>query len=354
MAVPDLASKPVGGAASEPPRLTRVQKLAALLVMLGPDAAAEVLRGFDEPPVVEAISAEMAKFTMIGQELQNEILAEFSEVAVEASTAIRGGVDLTRQALEKAIGVFKATEILGRVAPSRTTVSTIHEILDMEPRQIYNLLRHEQAQTVALVLSYSSADKAAEALSYFQPEQRDKILERIATLAPTPVEVVEKVVEILVAKRGVRRTRALSQTGGIKSAADLLNAMDNTQGKTVLGSIEERNPELGQAIRHKMFTFEDLAGLDGVTLQRILREIDLRELALALKSASDKLKATLLGCITKRAAESVVEEMSFMGPVRLRDIESAQTRVIDAVRRLEADGAVDLSQIRKEGRYEMV
>lgn len=352
MPTPELAGR-APGMGTENPKLSRVQKLAALLVILGPDAAAEVLRGFD-PPVVEAISGEMAKFTMIGQELQNEILAEFSEVALEAGTAIRGGVDVTRVTLEKAIGVFKAAEILGRVAPSRTTVSTINEILDMEPRQIYNLLRHEQPQTVALVLSYSSADKAAEAMSYFQPDQRDKILERIATLAPTPVEVVEKVVEILVAKRGVNRTRALSQTGGVKSAADLLNAMDNTQGKTVLGSIEERNPELGQAIRHKMFTFEDLASLDATTLQRILREVDLRELALALKSASDKLKTTLLGCITKRAAESVVEEMSFMGPVRLRDIESAQTRVIDAVRRLEADGNVDLSQIRKEGRYEMV
>jgi len=352
MAMSDLASKP-SGAGADAPRLSRVQKLAALLVILGTDAAAEVLRGFD-PPEVEALSSEMAKFTMISQELQNEILAEFSEVAVEAGTAIRGGIDVARATLEKAIGVFKAAEILGRVAPSRSTVTTIHEILDMEPRQIYNLLRHEQPQTVALVLSYSSPDKAAEALSYFQADQRDKILERIATLAPTPVEVVEKVVEILVAKRGVNRTRALSQTGGIKSAADLLNAMDNTQGKTVLGSLEERNPELGQAIRHKMFTFEDLVGLDTVTLQRILREVDLRELALALKSASDKLKATLLGCITKRAAESVVEEMSFMGPVRLRDIESAQTRVIDAVRRLEADGTVDLNQIRKEGRYEMV
>src|SRR5208337_3454835 len=140
----------------------------------------------------------------------------------------------------------------------------------------------------------------------------------------------------LVAKRGVSRTRALSQTGGVKTAADLLNSMDKTQGKSLLGSIEERNPELGQAIRQKMFTFEDLAGLDTVMLQRILREVDLRELALALKSASEKLKSTLLGCITKRAAEAVQEEMSFMGPVRLRDIESAQMRVIDAVRRLEA------------------
>jgi flagellar motor switch protein FliG len=352
MATPDLATKP-SGPGTEVAKLTRVQKLAALLVILGPDAAGEVLRGF-EPEVVEAISAEMAKFTMVNQELQNEILAEFSEVAVEAGTAIRGGLDVTRLTLEKAIGVFKAAEVLARVAPTRTTVSTIHEIVDMEPRQVYNLLRHEQPQTIALVLSYSTPEKAAESMSFFAPDQRDKILERIATLAPTPVEVVEKVVEILVAKRGVNRTRALSQTGGVKTAADLLNAMDNTQGKTVLGSIEERNPELGQAIRQKMFTFEDLASLDAVTLQRILREIDLRELALALKSASDKLKVTLLGCITKRAAESVVEEMSFMGPVRLRDIENAQNRVIDAVRRLEADGALDLSQLRKEGRYEMV
>ncbi len=351
MATPQDASNPSG--AASPLRLTRMQKLAGLLVILGPDAAAQILRGF-EPLEIENISTEMAKFNLIDQELQGEILADFSEVAVEASTSVRGGLDVARVALEKAVGAFKASEILGRVSPAPSNVTTIQEILEMEPRHLFNLLRTEQAQTVALVLSYSSPDKAAESLSYFQPDQRDKILERIATLAPTPVEVVEKVVEILVAKRGSNQTRALSQTGGVKTAADLLNAMDNTQSKTVLGTLEERNPELGQAIRHKMFTFEDLVGLDVVTLQRILREIDLRELALALKSASEKLKSSLLGCITKRAAESVVEEMTFMGPVRLRDIESAQTRVIDAVRRLEADGSVDLSQLRKESRYEMV
>jgi flagellar motor switch protein FliG len=335
------------GKPADPQSMTRIQKLAALLVILGSDTASQVLRGF-EPEEVEAVSSEMTKFNMVSQELQREILREFSSVAVDAGTSVRGGVDVTRVTLEKAIGVFKASDILGRVAPARTSITAIHEILDMEARQIYNLIRHEQAQTVALVLSYSGPEKAAEALGFFQPDQRDKILERIATLAPTPVEVVEKVVEILVAKRGVSRTRALSQTGGVKTAADLLNSMDKTQGKSLLGSLEERNPELGQAIRQKMFTFEDLAGLDTVMLQRILREVDLRELALALKSASEKLKTTLLGCITKRAAEAVQEEMNFMGPVRLRDIESAQMRVIDAVRRLEAEGAVDLGESRKE------
>jgi flagellar motor switch protein FliG len=352
MPTPEPAGQP-GGAGAGAPKLSRIQKLAALLVILGPDAAAQMLRGF-EPHEVDAISGEMSKFSMIGQDLQTEILSEFSEVAVEAGTAIRGGIEVTRTTLEKAVGVFKAAEVLGRVVPARSTVSTIHEILDLEGRQIYNLLRDEQPQTVALVLSYSGPEKGAEALSFFPPEQRDKILERIATLAPIPVEVVEKVVEILVAKRGVNPTRALQQTGGVKTAADLLNAMDNTQGETALGSLEERNPELGQAIRHKMFTFEDLASLETVMLQRILREVDMRELSLALKSASDKLKAMLLGCITKRAADAVKDEMSFMGPVRVRDIEGAQLRIIDAVRRLEAEGVVDLSQLRKESRHEVV
>lgn len=334
-------------------RLTRIQKLAALLVILGPDAAAEILKGF-APIEVEGICSEMAKFNMIGQELQTHILREFSAVAVEAGTAVRGGVDMTRATLEKAMGVFKATEMLSRVAPTRSSVAAIQEIIDMEPRQVYNLIRHEQPQTVALILSYLGAEKAAETISFFQPEHRDKVLERIATLAPTPIEVVEKVVAVLVAKRGVNQTRALSQTGGVKTAADLLNAMDKNQGKSLLGALEERNPELCQAIRQKMFTFEDLANLDATALQRILREVDLRELALALKSSSDKLKSKLLGCITKRAAETVQEEMTFMGPVRLRDIETAHMRIIDSVRRLETEGAIELGEGHKEARYEMV
>jgi flagellar motor switch protein FliG len=351
MPVTDAITKNAPSAA-EAPKLSRVQKLAALLVILGADAAAQVLRTF-EPQEVENICSEMAQFTMVGQELQAEILRDFSDVAVQAGTSVRGGVEVTRAALEKAIGVFKATEILSRVAPLRSSIGAIQEIVDMEPRQIYNLIRHEQPQTVALILSYTNADKGAETLAFFQAEQRDKILERVATLAPTPVEIVEKVVEVLVAKRGVSHTRALNQTGGCKVAADLLNAMDKDQGKMLLGSLEERNPELGQAIRQKMFTFEDLASLDTTVLQRILREVDMRELALALKSASDKLRTKLLACLTRRAAEAVQEEVSFMGAVRLRDIESAQLRVIDAVRRLETEGAVDLGEARKGGQHVM-
>ena len=345
-------SKPAE-ATTEIASLNKVQKLAAMLVMLGSDSAAAVLKHF-EPEEVELITSEMAKIKLISQELQRDLLEEFSDVALQASTAVRGGVDFARQTLEKSVGVFKATDIINRVAPSRGSVAAIQGIADMEPRQIYNLLRHEQPQTVALVLSFIPPEKAASVFALISPDQRERILERLATLSPTPIEVVEKVVGLLNAKLGVRQTRALNQTGGVKTAADILNSMEKAAGKSLLLSIEEHNPELCQAIRQKMFTFEDLAALEPQALQRILREVDMRDLAMALKTASDKLKTTLLSCISKRAAETVQEEITYMGPVRLRDIESAQLRVIDAVRKLEGEGDIELGSGRRNALHEMV
>lgn len=339
--------------AMEMAKMTKVQKLAVLLVMLGPESAAQILKNLDAHEI-EVVSSEMSKLTMISQELQAAILKEFSDVAVQASSSIRGGIDPTRAILEKALGLFKAAEVLGRVAPMRTPVAAMQGIIEMESRQIYNLIRHEQSQTIALILSYVAPDKAAETMAFFLPEQRDQILERVATLAATPIEVVEKVVEVLVTKRGVSQTRALNQTGGVKTAAEMLNAMDKSQGKSLLISLEERNPDLGLAIRQKMFTFEDLVHLEISVIQRVLREVDLRDLAVALKTASDKLKKTLLGSISKRAAETVQEEITYMGPLRLRDIEAAQLRIIDAVRRLETEGDIDLGEAVKRGAYEMV
>ncbi len=345
------ASEPNGngqGPGSEGSRLNKVQKLAALLVVLGTDSAVQIFKHMEQQEV-EQISSEMAKMPMISQELQRELLQEFSEVAVSAGASVSGGLPFARNALEQAVGLFKASEIIGRVAPTRTPVVAMQGVVDMDARQLFNLIRHEQPQTVALVLSYVGPEKAAESLTYFHAELRDRIVERIATLAPIPIEVVEKVVDVLVTKRGVSQTRALNQTGGVKNAADVLNAMDKNAGKNLLTAIEERNAELGLAIRQKMFTFEDLVGLESSVLQRILREVDMRDLALALKAASEKLKTALLNCISKRAAETVNEEIAFMGPVKLRDIESAQMRIIDAARKLEAEGEIDLGEGRRAG-----
>ncbi len=326
-------------------QMSKVQKLAALLIILGAESAAHIMKHLDEHEL-ETIVTEMAKIPLINQELQRDIMREFSEVAIQASTAVLGGIPYAQAALEKSVGLFRASDLINRIAPAHAPVPAMQEILGMEAREIFNLLKHEQPQTIALVISYLPATKSSQILVLFRSELRDQVVERLATLAPTPIEVVEKVVAVLNQKLGSKDTRALNQTGGIKTAADLLNAMDKGASKSLLISLEERNPDLGQAIRQKMFTFEDLASLDTSALQKILREVDMRDLAVALKTASDKLKKILLSAISRRAAETVREEISFMGPLKLRDIEASQSRIIESVRRLEAEGEIEITPTR--------
>jgi flagellar motor switch protein FliG len=239
--------------------------------------------------------------------------------------------------LEKALGLYKAATVISRVMPTRTPVSSMTQIVELDPRQIFNLLKLEQPQTISLVLSYLPPEKASQLLIMLRSDLRDLVIERLATLQETPIEIVEKVVEQLNRKLGNQHSRALNKTGGLKSAANLLNSLDKNLTKSLLMNIEERNPELGQQIRQKMFTFEDVASLETPVLQRVLREVDLRDLAVALKTASDTLKGALLSAVSRRAAETVQEEMSFMGPLKLRDIEAAQMRIIELVRKSEAD-----------------
>jgi flagellar motor switch protein FliG len=334
--------------------LNKTQKLAALLVMLGSESAAVILKQF-QPREIEAISREMARFNLITRDQQQEILMEFSNVAVAASTSVSAGVEVTRNTLEKALGSFKASDVLGRVTSTRAPIGAMQSIADMDPRHIFNLLRDEKVQAITFIISHLSPEKSAQVLSMLRPEQRDQVIERLATLAPTPVEVGEKVVDVLNAKLGVKQTRALTQTGGITSVADLLNAMDKTVSRALLTNIEERNPDLSQAIRKKMFTFEDLLSLDPPYIQRIMREIDMRDLTVALKKASEPLKRLMLSNISRRAAASVQEEMAFLGHVKMRDVEAAQFRIIDVVRKLEAEGEIEISgSTTTESEYEMV
>ncbi len=284
--------------------LNKTQKLAALLVMLGPESAAVILKQF-QPREVDAISREMARFNLITREQQRDILSEFSDVAVSASTSVSAGIEATRNTLERAFGSFKASDVLSRVTSTRAPIGAMQAIADMDPRHIFNLLRDEHVQAITFIISYLSAEKAAQVLNLLRVEQRDQVIERLAILAPTPVEVGEKVVDVLNAKLGVKQTRALTQTGGITSVADLLNAMDKNVSRGLLTHIEERNPDLFQAIRKKMFTFEDLLLLEPPYVQRSMREIDTRDLTIALKKVSEPLKKLLLSNISRRAAETV-------------------------------------------------
>lgn len=325
--------------------LSKPQMLAALLVMLGPDSGSTILRQFP-PREIENISREMTRFNLISRDQQEKILMEFSEVALAASTSICAGMDVARNTLEKAIGTFKASDVMGKVSNTRTPIGSMHLIAELDGRNLFNLIRDESVATTAFITSHLTPEKAAQILNLMAPEKRDAIVERLAVLAPTPVEVAEKVVEVLNTKLGVKQTRALTQTGGLTTVADLLNAMDKTVSRELLTNLESRNAELAANIRKKMFTFEDLLLLPGSAIQRIMREIDMRDLTFALKKSSEPLKKLLLGNISRRAAETVNEELAYMSGVKPRDIEAAQFRIIDIVRKLEAEGEIELDDSR--------
>jgi flagellar motor switch protein FliG len=323
-------------------RMTPVQKLAALLVILGPESAAGIMKNLHDSELA-LVTAEMTKLTLIDKETQDEILLDFGEVVAQASSAVQGGVDYTKSVLEKFVGPTRAWELINRIAPIHTPVSSLQELLELDAVQIFNVVKDELPQTIALIASYLPVNKVSQLLIMLRPELRSEVVERLATLAPTPVEVIERVVQVLSGKVGGQRKKASNQTGGVKAAADVLNAMEKNASKTLLNSLEDRNPNLAQSIRQKLFEFEDLRALDPNTLQRILREVQITDLALALKTASDELKQALLACITKRAAETVMEELSYMGLRKLREVETAQARVVDIVRRLDAEGEIELN-----------
>jgi len=311
------------------------------LILLGEDSASILLKYFDDNER-ELISAEMANLPLMNLEQQTAVLKEFTEMALQANAALGGSVEYTKAVLEKSVGMFKAAEIIGRVSTRRTSVATMQQIIDMEPLAIVNLIKEEQPQTIALVISYLSAQKGAEVLLNLAEHLSEQVVERLATLSSTPIEVVETVGEVLSKKIGPKISRALNQTGGVKSAAAVLNVMDKTHRQNILNKLDERTPELVRSIRMKMFTFDDLAVLDSKALQKILREVDASRLAIALSAANENLRGALLGAISKRAADTVTDEISNLGRITLREIEQSQDSIIDIVRKLEAEGEISL------------
>jgi flagellar motor switch protein FliG len=324
-------------------KMTRMQKLAALLVVIGPDSAAEILKSF-EPQDVAAIATAITQLPTIDQRLQVEILREFSQVAVTATTTVRGGLKFAQTTLEKALGSAQARQVMNRVAPSQAADSPLHQLVDKEPRQIYGALKTEQPQTIALVLSFLDHKKASEILGLLENETRGHVIERLATLSPTPTAVVETLAEWLLKKIGTTTVLAFNQTGGIEPAATMLKALHRDASKVLLAEIESRNPDICQALRNQMFTFEDVSRIAVADLQKILREVDSRSLATALKPVSDTLKSKILSGLSKRAAEAIEEEIGFLGKVKAKDVEAAQRSIIEIVRRLEAEGQIEIAQ----------
>lgn len=322
-------------------KLTRQQKLAVFLIVVGPEAAAEVLRHFEDPEV-ETLCREMSQFSMVPETVQKQALEEFTDLVAQSATSLIGGLPYAQRTLEIAKGDYRASSIMGRVGPVGTSVEVIKDISEMEGRQIFNLIKAEQPQTLAFVLSYLESQKAAEVFSLLSPELREEVIERLGTIESTSLDLVGKIARSLGKHFDVKARPTFHRSGGVRAVAGLLNQLDKEMSKALLARVEDRNSQLGAAIRKKLFSFEDLNRLQPADLQRILREIDMSGLATAMKSASETLREKIYTALSKRAAEGLREEIDLLGAVRLKDVETAQDAVIQTVRRLEEEGQITL------------
>jgi len=323
-------------------KLSRQQKLAVFLIIIGPEAAAEVLRHFDDPEI-EMLCREMSAITSIPKEVQRLSIDEFSGLVATSAGSAMGGLGYAQRTLEIAKGDYKASRIVGRIGPVvGTSVEVIKEISEMEGRQIFNLVKHEQPQTISFLLSYLESAKSAEVFALLGPEMREEVIERLGTIESTSLDLVSKIARSLGKHYDSKVRPAFHRSGGVRAVADLLNQLDKDMSKNLLARLEERNVNLGAAIRKKLFSFDDLSRLQPADLQRVLREVDSSSLAVAMKSASEGLREKIYGAISKRAAESLRDELQMLGPVRLKDVEVAQDGIIQVVRRLEEEGQISL------------
>jgi flagellar motor switch protein FliG len=322
-------------------KLSRQQKLAVFLIVVGPEAAAEVLKHFDDS-AIEMLCREMSTFPLISEAVQRQAVEEFTGIVAQSATSRLGGLPFAQRTLEIAKGDYKASSIIGRVGPVSSSIEVIKDISEMEGRQIYNLIKSEQPQTISFVLSYLDSAKASEVFSLLSPELREEVIERLGTIESTSLELVGKIVRSLSKHFDSKARPAFHHSGGVRSVASLLNELEKDMSKTLLARLEERNATLGAAIRKKLFSFEDLSRLQPADLQRVLREVDTGNLAISMKSASEPLRERIYASLSKRAAEGLKEEIELLGPVRLKDVEAAQDVIIQAVRRLEEEGQISL------------
>jgi flagellar motor switch protein FliG len=332
----------------EYPKLSRQQRLAVFLIVIGPEAAAEILKQFDDA-TTEFLCREMTALSIIPAATQKQALEEFSTVVAQSVSSAMGGVDVARRTLELAKGDFKASAMIGRVGPVGTSVDVVKDISEMEGQQIFNLVKNEQPQTIAFVLSYLEPSKSAQVFGMLDIATRDEVIERLGLIESTSLELVGKISRSL-GRHFDRKVRPnLHRSGGVRVVSDVLNFLDKETSKALLSRLEERNATLGAAIRKKLFGFEDLNRLQPADLQRVLREVDSATLSVSMKSASESLRGKIYAAMSKRAAEGLREEIELLGPVKLRDVEKAQDTVIQAVRRLEEEGQITLESEAEQG-----
>jgi flagellar motor switch protein FliG len=324
-------------------QLTKRQKAAVLLVAIGPEAVAKVFKYLREEDV-EALTLEVARLGVVTPEIRRQVIAEFHEMCLAQDVISEGGIDQARRALEAAFGQDKANEVVNRVIQA-LQVLPFDFIKKTDPNQLLSFIQDEHPQTIALILAHLSANQAAAVMSGLPQELRAEVARRIAIMDRTPPEVVREIERVLERKlSSAVVSQTYSTVGGVKSLVEILNWVDRTTEKTILEHMNDTSPELAEEIKKFMFVFEDIILLDDASIQKVLRDVDTKELALALKGVGEEVQGRIFKNMSERASAMLKEDMEFMGPVRLRNVEEAQQRIVGIIRRLEEAGEIVISR----------
>ncbi|SIO26933.1 flagellar motor switch protein FliG [Carnobacterium alterfunditum] len=318
-----------------------LKKAAILLISLGSETSAKIMKNLPDR-YIQKVSYEIANIDQVNPEERDSVINEFIEMSQAREYMIEGGIDYAKNLLNKAIGPQRAKEIIDMLNQIQLRERPFNIARKADPQQLINLLLNEQPQTVALILCYMQPEKAAVILSEFPIEMQSQIAERIGTITSTSPAIIEKIEKVIENKFFTYIENDLELVGGVRTLVEILNSVGRSTEKNIISVLEKRQPELAEEIKASLFTFEDIITLEKGDVQKVLRDVNNDDLALALKGVSDEIKSFIYSNLSIRAVESLKEELEFMGPIRLSAVEEAQQLIVTVIRRLDEKGEIYL------------
>lgn len=322
--------------------LTGLQKAAILLISLGPEKSVNVFKHLKEDEI-EQLTLEIANTRSVPAAKKEEVLDEFYEVCLAQQYIAEGGITYAKELLEMALGSDKARDVIGKLTAS-LQVRPFEFVKKTDPTQLLNFIQDEHPQTIALILSYLSSAQASVIIGSLAPEKQADVAKRIAQMDRTSPDVIKEVEKVLERKLASLVNQDYTIVGGVDAIVEILNTVDRGTEKHIIETLEIEEPELADEIRRKMFVFEDILSLDDKSIQRVLREVDNSELAMALKGSNEEVQNVIFNNLSKRLAVMIREDMEFMGPVRMKDVEEAQQKIVNVIRKLEDSAEIIISR----------
>lgn len=320
------------------PKLSGEQKAAILLISLGPEISSEVFKELKEEHV-EQVALQIANMKRVSPAERDAVMEETFQLSMADEYISAGGVDYAREVLEKALGEQRAIEIINRLQGA-LQMSPFDFIKRTDPQQLLNFIQNEHPQTISLILAHLNSEHAATILSALPPEIQVDVAQRIAVIERATPDIIMEIEKVLERNIASVFTQEMTAAGGVRAVAEMLNRVDRSTEKAIMEKLEETNPDLADEIKRLMFVFDDVLLIDDKSIQRILREVDQKDLILALKGAGEEVKAKILKNMSQRAKALIVEEMEVMGPTRLKNTEEAQQKIVNTIRQLEEMGEI--------------